>query len=761
MQKYADVVLDPRGNVVRGAKVLVKTLAGTKAAIFTNAARNPAPNPLTTDNLGRFSFYAENGRYSLDVLVGSRLITSLTDILMEDPMDFSPENIQGGEVRGVSLNGVTIDGDQPVVAQELVPFDQRITDLEISTGGPSGLSHRVEVLEDEVGGPEGLSSKVAELKQFESDLANPDKGAAMVARTPICVDSIAELLALPPGQRKEGVRYLVRRFSVANSSGVGEFYWDAGSTRGADGAYTIAVPGVAVGRFIRLRKEQSIFAQDFGGIVSEGSEVIAKALSLISLLRVGVMVGKGPAGMQTVFLDSRHYQLSSTVNLPFSCEIDGQGSIISAAEGVTRLFYAATAYRVKFKNIIFLGDDVEAFWSESPNLDNARVEFENCFFWTTTRTPDRYAVHIKNQSCRVVFTECDVWDAPNYINVWSDFFYINGGWINGYTSSTGSQKPANSCSIKTRSPTVITNAVFIPEVDGSGVRPGVRWIDSYSAAIHISDSHFGGENGGFPTIYQFMQSATVTVTNSQVSCGPSHPANGIVVLQNNIIPGQYTFSDLRRVVGPVVTSRGYNPALTQAETDELLRARLRAMTAAETAASIVVSQCGSARIPSVIDCITNLHHTQKGSATPVSLPANTTTTLNIAQLYKGDTGVGGEYSTISFKLRAMLSASSSFVGVLQVKEVRVFAHYSTGSPVSVRFVDTAFSESPTGVTPGDTVISFSVVPGSANARGAQLQMTIAAGAWSGISVSYSVSEIDRAESNPARPVGALRLFSHP
>src|SRR5690554_2860372 len=47
---------------------------------------------------------------------------------------------------------------------------------------------------------------------LRQDLANPDIGAAMVARGVVAVDSIADLLALPEGQRKEDLRYLVASF---------------------------------------------------------------------------------------------------------------------------------------------------------------------------------------------------------------------------------------------------------------------------------------------------------------------------------------------------------------------------------------------------------------------------------------------------------------------------------------------------------------------------------------------------------------------
>lgn len=47
---------------------------------------------------------------------------------------------------------------------------------------------------------------------LRQDLANPDKGSAMVGRGVMAVDSIADLLTLPDEQRKEGLRYTVASF---------------------------------------------------------------------------------------------------------------------------------------------------------------------------------------------------------------------------------------------------------------------------------------------------------------------------------------------------------------------------------------------------------------------------------------------------------------------------------------------------------------------------------------------------------------------
>lgn len=69
---------------------------------------------------------------------------------------------------------------------------------------------------------EALNNKVD-----KDDLANPDKGAAMVGRGVVAVDSIADLRALPEDQRKGGLRYLVKGYYAGSDIGGGEFVWRA------------------------------------------------------------------------------------------------------------------------------------------------------------------------------------------------------------------------------------------------------------------------------------------------------------------------------------------------------------------------------------------------------------------------------------------------------------------------------------------------------------------------------------------------------
>lgn len=85
MQKYQDVVLKPDGSVIQGASVLVQSYPGAvTSTIYSDDGVTTQANPMTTDSLGGFAFYAELGRYQL-VISGNNIATkTITDIQIGD-----------------------------------------------------------------------------------------------------------------------------------------------------------------------------------------------------------------------------------------------------------------------------------------------------------------------------------------------------------------------------------------------------------------------------------------------------------------------------------------------------------------------------------------------------------------------------------------------------------------------------------------------------------------------------------------------------
>ena len=91
MQKYQNNVQNRQGDAVSGASVLVKTYpGGATATIYSDNGVTPAANPLTTDSNGEFSFYASDGRYSIEVSGTGIAPQTIADIVMVDPL---PESL--------------------------------------------------------------------------------------------------------------------------------------------------------------------------------------------------------------------------------------------------------------------------------------------------------------------------------------------------------------------------------------------------------------------------------------------------------------------------------------------------------------------------------------------------------------------------------------------------------------------------------------------------------------------------------------------
>ncbi|KVU10663.1 hypothetical protein WK62_05205 [Burkholderia ubonensis] len=86
MQKYVNSVAASTGAPVAGASVQVNLQGGGAATIYSDNGVTVAPNPLTTDVNGSFSFYAADNRYQL-VISGANITTqTVNDILIVDPL---------------------------------------------------------------------------------------------------------------------------------------------------------------------------------------------------------------------------------------------------------------------------------------------------------------------------------------------------------------------------------------------------------------------------------------------------------------------------------------------------------------------------------------------------------------------------------------------------------------------------------------------------------------------------------------------------
>lgn len=155
---------------------------------------------------------------------------------------------------------------------------------------------------------------------LRQDLANPDKGAAIVARGVVAVDSIADLMELPEGQRKEGLRYLVKGYHAGSDIGGGEFYYDSSRSVENDGGYVLD-------GFVRILTGGVISAEMFGAKCnrvdsdSAAFNAAAEAAEAIGAKLLGEGRGTG-------------YLFGSTVNVSTDTEI--RAAVVFPADGAFR-----------------------------------------------------------------------------------------------------------------------------------------------------------------------------------------------------------------------------------------------------------------------------------------------------------------------------------------------------------------------------------------------------------------------------------------
>ncbi len=112
MQKHSSVVQNKTGRAIPGALVLVtKSSNGGAATIFSDNGSTVIPgSTITTDELGRFAFYAADGRYDCVATLNGKVVGQETDILLEDPADPNQVNIVGGAISNVSIDGKASSG---------------------------------------------------------------------------------------------------------------------------------------------------------------------------------------------------------------------------------------------------------------------------------------------------------------------------------------------------------------------------------------------------------------------------------------------------------------------------------------------------------------------------------------------------------------------------------------------------------------------------------------------------------------------------
>jgi len=109
MKKYFDSLINTSGAPVVAASISVYNYGTTTlASLFADAAgATTLANPLTSSSAGYFEFYAADGRYTLSISVGGYPVTTISDILLDDPTNASATVVVGGSVDNSPIGAST------------------------------------------------------------------------------------------------------------------------------------------------------------------------------------------------------------------------------------------------------------------------------------------------------------------------------------------------------------------------------------------------------------------------------------------------------------------------------------------------------------------------------------------------------------------------------------------------------------------------------------------------------------------------------
>ncbi|WP_323165761.1 hypothetical protein [Pseudomonas bubulae] len=190
------------------------------------------------------------------------------------------------------------------------------------------------------------------LRQDMANFTDPAKGAAILGRGVVSVASIADLLT---ATRKESLTYRVTSYhewtlttSHLGPLGGGDFKWLTNSTAPADGGVILQVPGVTVGRFLRIADITSVKAEWYGAL---GDGAIDDTATLRMVCRSEVpyendygYTFKKPGGRKIVLRPGGNYKITAPIYLRKGDWLEGGGytatRIFSNQVGIGQLIYA-------------------------------------------------------------------------------------------------------------------------------------------------------------------------------------------------------------------------------------------------------------------------------------------------------------------------------------------------------------------------------------------------------------------------------------
>jgi len=328
VKKYFDSLIDTSGAPVVAASISVYNFGTTTlASLFADAAgATTLANPLTSSSAGYFEFYAADGRYTLSISVGGYPVTTISDILLDDPTNASATVVVGGSVDNSPIGAST-------------PSSGRFTTLSASSSVSGTGFVNYMASPPAIGGAEPNTGKFTDLMttSFGTNIVNNSGTTYTVLATDhtIVQKTVAAVYTLPSAASFTARRlHLVTQFMGAvtsASANVVPITGGSASTQilsSTDGGYAVLQSDGTNWVVIAKSENSGVFnVKDFGA-TGDGA---ANDTAAIQAAITAASVSGG-----TVYLPNGTYLVSSTLTITSNnVEIEGQskGGVIITRSG--------------------------------------------------------------------------------------------------------------------------------------------------------------------------------------------------------------------------------------------------------------------------------------------------------------------------------------------------------------------------------------------------------------------------------------------
>ena len=410
---------------------------------------------------------------------------------------------------------------------------------------------------------EGVNFKLVgdnSLRQDLATLSEVDKAAAIVGRSTVTVESLAELASLPR------TRKLTAMLQLKNKSG--SFFYDQSdlsSFVSKDALKGIYVPpssdpsGVS-GAWVRQYGQAVLFDGikiDWFGAGADDPAVDSApacvAATILARAFAGTFTYSGSDMRARVMVSptpGKNYYIYSTAavdlegaRVDFGC-ISGKANFIGANPATPTVknplgFSFNLLYDTTFKNISFASFGKIHEW-DTNNLDSALVIYDHCEFHNSG-VPGIPVIDTRSfaesRSTDLSFVNCRSSLCPRLLNSYCDTLrFIGGVYRNA---------DPNGALVLADSGVTVEGGMWVPYFHGDLA----RWFDLYdnlragSRGLTTDGVRFSPESGGIPIVYNFMDgsdASTNRFTNSIVIKGGSAAAapgtaahTGLIVLADN------------------------------------------------------------------------------------------------------------------------------------------------------------------------------------------------------------------------------------